>query len=137
MNPHMQYMSSQARSWTRIDMLLHIYDHAIATVRNGASVLASGSSIDNQGLRGDASRKVMLIMEGLDLNSGEVSQNIMRICSFVLEVICENDSESWERAANILELLRGAFESIQDAAREAEVTGVVPALNFTVTYSPD
>lgn len=131
MNPLMQYLSSQAHSWTRIDMLLHIYDHAITSVRDGAVLLSQGESVDAEGQRSDSARKVMLIMEGLDLDSGEVSQNIMRICSFVLEVICENDAESWERAANMLELLRGAFEAVQDEARQAEADGIVPSLNFS------
>lgn len=112
-------------------MLLHIYDHAITAVRNGAVGLARGESIDTGGQRSDVARKVMLIMEGLDLDSGEVSQNIMRICTFVMEVICENDAESWERAGNLLELLRGAFEAVQDAARQAEADGAIPALDFS------
>lgn len=133
MDPRSQYKSTQATSWTRIDMLLHIYDHAICALKAGMQALDRNESLDSGSLRRDAQTRVMLIVEGLDLKQGEVPQNIMRICTHILDVTCRDDACEWERCASLLEVIRSGFAEVQDEARQAEADGAIPPLEFAAT----
>ena len=133
MDPRSQYKSTQATSWTRIDMLLHVYDHAITALKAGTAALDGGETLDSGSLRRDAQTRVMLIVEGLDLKQGEVPQNIMRICTHILDVTCRDDACEWERCATLLEVIRSGFAEVQDEARQAEADGTIPPLEFAAT----
>lgn len=133
MDPRTHYKSSQAHSWTRIDMLLHVYDHAIRAVKEGAGALSRKENIDNKLLRIDAQSKVMLIVDGLSPDQGSVPQNILRICEFVIDITCGNDAKAWTTAAEMLEVIRSGFDEIKEQARVAEAEGKIPALDFATS----
>lgn len=114
-------------------MLLHIYDHAISALKAGTIALDNGEPLDAGSVRRDAQTRVMLIVEGLDLKQGEVPQNIMRICTHILDVTCRDDAGEWDRCATLLEVIRSGFAEVQDEARQAEADGSVPPLEFAAT----
>jgi len=111
-------------------MLIHIYDHAINALHAGATALAEGRNINEGSTRRDASSRVMLIVDGLALDSGELPQNVLRLCTFVMERIYGNDASAWKHSAELLSTLRAGFIEIRDEARESEATGKIPAINF-------
>ena len=129
MNPHQHYRRSSSFGWTRIDMLIHVYNHAINSLRKGADVLArEGSPADVVEARIDAQRKVLLITDGLALDHGEVPVRILQLCVFILDQLQSDSVEAWKNAAKLLETVREGFLGVQDAARKAEQAGEIPAL---------
>ena len=129
MNAHQQYRRSSSFGWTRIDMLIHVYNHAVNSLRNGADVIArEGSPTDIIQARIDAQRKVLLIADGLALDHGEVPIRILQLCVFVLAQIQTDSADAWTNAAKLLETVREGFLGIQDSARTAEQNGEIPAL---------
>lgn len=114
-------------------MLLHIYDHAIRSLREGAGALSRKENVDSTRLRLDAQGKVMLIVEGLSPDQGTVPQNILRICEFVIDITFGNDPKAWRTAADMLEVIRSGFDEIKEQARESEEAGQVYPLDFSTT----
>ena len=102
MDPRQRYKTSQAQSWTRVDMLIHIYNHAIESLETGANALLAGQDLDTNSIRRDAVTKVMLIVDGLALDSGELAQNVLRICTFIMQRTYSNDPEAWKHSAELL-----------------------------------
>lgn len=130
MDPRLRYKTTQAQSWTRIDMLIHIYDHAINSLQTGAHALSQGRNIDEDATRTNASSRVMLIIDGLALDSGDLPQNVLRICTFIMERIYSNDAAAWKHSAELLSTLRSGFLEIRDEARTSEATGMIPAIDY-------
>ncbi|MFY9254818.1 MAG: hypothetical protein WAO83_15310 [Fuerstiella sp.] len=130
MDPRLRYKTTQAQSWTRIDMLIHIYDHAISSLEAGAAALNAGKNLNEGSFRRDASERVMLIVDGLALEAGELPQNILRLCTFVMDRIYTNDAAAWSHSAQLLATVRSGFEEIRDEANAAEACGQIPAVNF-------
>ncbi len=130
MNPHQKYRRNSSYGWTRIDMLLHIYNHTINSLQNGADLLRSGSSVDELILaRLDAQKKILLITDGLAVDQGGTAVQVMRLCVYALDQIQTDSVEAWESAAQVLSTVREGFEGIQGAARAAEQAGEIPALD--------
>ena len=130
MDPRQRYKTSQAQSWTRVDMLIHIYNHASESLETGANALLAGQDLDTNSIRRDAVTKVMLIVDGLALDSGELAQNVLRICTFIMQRTYSNDPEAWKHSAELLSTLRSGFLEIRDEANKAEASGQIPPINY-------
>jgi len=129
MNPHQQYRRNSSYGWTRIDMLLHIYNHTINSLHSGAELLKSGASPNELvTARMDAQKKILLISDGLAVDQGGTPVQIMRLCVYALDQIQTDSPGAWESAAQVFSTVREGFEGIQEAAREAEQAGEIPAL---------
>ncbi|GAB5440472.1 MAG: hypothetical protein Fues2KO_08210 [Fuerstiella sp.] len=130
MNPHNRYRTAKAMSWTRIDMLLLIYENAIEALDKGVSILESEDQSEMLHVRVDAQRKVLLIAEGLSVDEDPTAAHIMNLCVFILDQISTDDVESWKTSVKLLETLHEGFQGIADEARELEKKGSIPALQI-------
>ncbi|MEO1980857.1 MAG: hypothetical protein ABGZ24_10105, partial [Fuerstiella sp.] len=83
MNPHLKYRNAKANAWTRIDMLLVIYEAAIEALDRGIAILESQEHSDLLHARTDAQRKILLIAEGLFIDEDPTVAQIMNLCVFV------------------------------------------------------
>ena len=111
--------------WTRVEMLLQLYDRAIKALQNAELAL----ELDQQ----DAfvthyieSQKVLLaIHSGLKPDEYEVAFNVARLLHFVLGCIGERN---FKDAIKILGELRNGFAAIAHDANELEKCGEIPAM---------
>ena len=133
MNPHQQYRRTSSWGWTRIDMLIHIYNHTINSLINGAEVL-EGESTESQiiAARADAQKKILLIADGLAVDQGGTAVNVMQLCVFALEQIQTDSAEAWRSSARVLSTVREGFLEVQDVVREQEQAGKLPALQHEI-----
>ena len=129
MNPHLKYRTATSYGWTRIDMLIQVYDMAINAMKNGVEILNGTREGNILEARIDAQRKVLLIADGLAVEKGGTAVDVLNLCLFVFDKIPSDDVNDWNSALNILETLKEGFVSIQDEAREAERNGQIPALD--------
>ncbi len=127
MNPRDRYRTASSFGWTRIDMLIHVYDHAIDSLRAGQRILQEEAG-DCIGARIDAQRKILLIADGLALDHGDTPMQILRLCVFALDQIRTDSADAWAAAARVLETVREGFLGIRDEARAAEHSGLIPQL---------
>ncbi|MDG1897830.1 MAG: hypothetical protein P8J37_23265 [Fuerstiella sp.] len=128
MNPHLKYRNAKAIAWTRIDMLLVIYEAAIEALDRGVHILESEDRNDLPHARIDAQRKVLLIAEGLSIDEDPTAAHIMNLCVFVLDQIQNDSLENWKTGVKLIETLHEGFQEIADDAREVERTGQIPQL---------
>jgi len=128
MNPHLKYRNAKAIAWTRIDMLLVIYEAAIEALDSGVNILESQDHSDLPQARIDAQRRVLLIAEGLSIDEDPTAAHIMNLCVFVLDQIQTDSLENWKTSVKLIETLHEGFQEIADDARELERTGQIPQL---------
>ncbi len=129
MNPHLRYKSSQSLAWTRVDMLLLIYDQAVSSLNEGALLLEQNRQSELLPVSLKAQRTLLMIAEGLKLDQGEVPTQVLRLCVFALDQVRTQSPDAWRSAAKVMTTLREGFQSIQDEARTAEYEGRIPALD--------
>ncbi|MEO2019731.1 MAG: hypothetical protein ABGZ53_35810, partial [Fuerstiella sp.] len=80
MNPHLKYRNAKAIAWTRIDMLLVIYEAAIVALDHGIGILESQDHSELLHAQIDAQRKILLIAEGLFIDEDPTAVHIMNLC---------------------------------------------------------
>ena len=128
MNPHTRYRTATAIAWTRIDMLLLIYENAIESLDKGIHLLEADEGSEMLHARVDAQRKVLLIAEGLNVDEDPTAAHIMNLCVFILDQIATDSLENWRSSLKLLETLHEGFQQIAEEARELERKGTIPAL---------
>lgn len=133
MNPHLRYQKAQTLSWTRVDMLLTIYEHVVASLSEGAVLLENENLSGLLPVRIRAQKALLAVADGLDLEQGELPTQVLRLVVFALDQVRTNDAASWRSAARVMQTLRDGFAEIQDQARLAEYDGKIPALDAVRT----
>lgn len=110
--------------WTRIDMLIQLYDRAIASLEGTNEAMAVGDDATYARLFLDAQKTILAIHTGLKPDEYEIAFNVARLLHFVLSSI---EQKNFEDAIMILQNLKEGFLGIAEEANELEKTGQVPA----------
>lgn len=129
MNPHLRYQTTQTYSWTRIDMLLTIYEHVVASLTEGAVLLEQDRPSQLLPVRIRAQKALLAVADGLDLEQGELPTQVLRLVVFALDQVRTDEASRWRSAARVMSTLRDGFAEIQDQMRLAEYDGKIPALD--------
>ncbi|MCA9011659.1 MAG: hypothetical protein KDB01_18025 [Planctomycetaceae bacterium] len=129
MNPYSKYKQASSLSWTRIDMLLVVYDQTVFALDEGQRLLAEKRTSELPGVRLKAMRALVAIVDGLDLAQPGLPVQILRLVEFSLEQIKSDSADAWRAASNVIGKLREGFLEIQEQARVDEYEGRIPALN--------
>ena len=130
MNPHSSYKISKANAWTRIDMLLLIYERTIEALDQGIEIIESGDLTELVFTRMEAQKRILLITDGLDVDSDSTAVHILNLCVFILDQINSDELEKWKSSLELIETLHQGFQAIADEARELERNGKIPQLQM-------
>ncbi|HQX49175.1 MAG TPA: hypothetical protein PLY87_07600 [Planctomycetaceae bacterium] len=128
MNPYSKYKQASSLAWTRIDMLLVIYDQAVLALDEGRRLLGENRASELGPVQLRAMRALVAIVDGLDLRQGELPIQIVRLVEFSLDQIRSSSPNAWHSAAEVINTLRSGFQQIQEQARNDEYEGRIPAL---------
>ncbi len=125
MNAADHYKNQVTNGWTRIDMLLALYDAIVDSLSSAEEAQAeqNESRLAQEMLR--AQRVMLGILAGLDHDRHELAGEIGRLCHFALDRISHRD---FTAARHVLSPLKEAFEEISEQAHELERTGATPPL---------
>lgn len=128
MTPHQAYRRNVQSGWTRIDMLLAIYDNTISALDDGLDVLNRNelSAYPARQLR--ASELCLLLLSGVDTNASESAMRIRDLCLYCLDQISQPDPDGWLNARNILTTLREGFQAIREQGVRMEAEGAIAPL---------
>lgn len=129
MNPHLKYKTVQSYSWTRVDMLILVYDQAVSALSEGARLLEQNRSAELPAVKLRAMKTLLAIAEGLNLQRGELPIQVLRLVVFALDQVRIESAEAWRSAESVISTLRAGFLEIQDQARNDEYEGRIPALD--------
>lgn len=124
MSPHFSYQRSTAASWTRIDLLLTVYDVGIQTANAALAALAEDDGAEATRQRLKFYRVLMQILDGLDAQY-EMTQNIQRLALYMFDRSTHGTASDWRSVLKILHTLREGFQAIRDEAVELESRGQV------------
>lgn len=127
-NRHSAYRQSSATSWTRIDMLLALYDAAVFASEHAVEAIHMGHQDKLISQRHRAQRLITELLAGVDAEQGEMANNVYRLLMFSLMQTTGSSVGEWKSVASILQQLRDAFAEIRDEAARLEQTGQIPAL---------
>jgi flagellin-specific chaperone FliS len=131
MNPYTRYQQAEP-NWTRIDMLLALYDGAIQRCEQALEALDKQDEKTAQARLIKARLIVMGLVSGV-VADDEVTTNILRLCEYVLHVLEKGGRDNVRAALNVLRILRDGFQKIRPEAAELERQGAIPPINTTST----
>lgn len=125
MNPYKTAQESSITHWTRVEMLIAIYDKAISHIEHMKA--ASDEAVaTTQRLK--AVRLVTHLLAGLNHEHGDIPRQIEALLEFVNHCLTESTDETAANAIKVLSTLREAFEGIRTQAVEMEASGELPPL---------
>jgi hypothetical protein len=128
MSPHFSYQRNAAAAWTRIDLLLTVYDVGLQTAQGALNALAIGDNDAAVRLRLKFYRVLMQILDGLDTRY-EMTQNVQRLTLYMFDRSNKGRPEDWRSILKILQVLRDGFAAIRNEAVELESKGLVPSVS--------
>lgn len=126
MNPYKSAQENSITHWTRVDLLIAIYNKAISHIEQ-MSAASDEATATSERLK--AVRLVAHLLAGLNKEHGEIPQRIEQLLEFVSHSLSEASPASAANAMKVLVTLREAFEGIREQAVEMESNGELPALN--------
>lgn len=131
MSRHVQaYRQVQAQSWTRVDMLLALYDKSLLAIDAGIVVLSAERTIEVPPARVQVQRLLLGLIDGMDIEKDETSQNLARLLMFSIRKTGTDDVQGWQDARRIVQTLREAFAGVRDEAVQAERLGEIPPIDW-------
>ncbi len=129
------YRQVQAQSWTRVDMLLALYDKALLMVEAGIHLLEQGRIEDISPARVQVQRLLLGLIDGMDLEKDETSQKMAQVLMFAMRRASLDDPSAWRDALRIIQPLSDAFHEIRDQAVAAERRGEIPPLDWGTQFA--
>jgi flagellin-specific chaperone FliS len=110
------YRQQSAQSWTRIDLLLALYDAGIQALEAGAVALRTGDERAARRHRSRTQRVLIEVLDGLNPEFPETTDRIRQLALYVLSCVTGADPSRWDAAARILSTLRSAYDAVRDDA---------------------
>jgi flagellin-specific chaperone FliS len=130
MNPAQAYLQQASNRWTRAEMLLELYDRALASLERAQRAADEGDSLRADGELITAQRFITGIVSGLDQQGGPLVENLARLNLFVAERL---GSREIPAALRVLRPLRDGFAGVRDDAIALERAGTIPEIRDAST----
>ncbi len=126
-----KYRENQLRNWTRIEMLLALYDGAIERIARARQLIDNGQQLEAGRLLLRAERIVVELLAGLALDGTELTKNLRKLYLFILDALTKATPHDLEAAERVLRTLREGWERIAPEAIELERKGQIPPVADT------
>jgi flagellin-specific chaperone FliS len=140
MNPYSAYKQNSSleatiAGWPRVDLLLTLYDKAIAQLEEGIAALRKADTESARAVFLKARLTVLGLAAGAVPQSGVVADNLLRLYEFVLHAFQEGNLEKLNGALKVLKTLREGFEGIRSEAIQLERAGEIPPANLSTSIT--
>lgn len=127
MNPYLAYRrSEEPTGWTRIDLLLALYDKALERLASAAASLADG---DHWAAVPQMAKTQLIVAElasGVRLDVDEErGANMIRLYEFVANELRRPTADGIANARAVLRTLREGFEAVREEANRLERSGLL------------
>lgn len=133
MNPYLAYRRMEENTgWTRIDMLLSLYDGAIDRLDKGAQAVRDGN--DPAAVSYLAKTQLILseLAAGVRMTGNEeLGGNLLRLYEFAAHQLRQPRLDGIATARGVLVTLREGFEAIRTEANNLERSGKLPTVEQT------
>jgi flagellin-specific chaperone FliS len=135
MQPSQAYRRNAQSAWTRVEMLLAIYDALIQHLDDGIDMLNRQdlSAYPQKQLK--VSQLILLLLDGVDTRSGELAEHVRDLCIHALGQISEPVTSHWEHVRELMQTLREGFQGIRAEANLLESTGEIRPLHHATSHT--
>lgn len=128
LNAYQKYRKDEPTGWTRIDLLLALYDKALERLDRAEAALAAG---DPETALPQLAKTQLIVTElasGIRIEvNPEANTNMLRLYEYVVHELVSATPAAIENARKVMRTLREGFEAIRAEANELERTGRLPA----------
>ena len=111
--------------WTRVELLLQLYQEAINQMKICEELASTPSSANYVAAFLQAQKAILAIHSGLKPDEFEIAFNVARLLHFVL--VCM-EKKDFGDASKILSELHEGFVAIAEEAKELEAKGEIPPM---------
>lgn len=128
MNPYQKYRHQEEPiGWTRIDLLLALYDKALERLDRAEAALRAGDRATAIPQLAKTQLIVTELAAGVRVEvNPEANTNVLRLYEFVANELAKASFEAIASARKVLRTLREGFEAVRAEANELERTGRLP-----------
>jgi flagellar protein FliS len=133
MNPYTKNQQQTVPSWTRIDMLLALFDGGVERCEQALAALERQDHAAAKKLLIKARLIVMGLASGVIADGDPVTTTILQLYEYALHSLAQGGIEGVRGTLNVLRILREGFQKIRPEAVELERSGVIPPINTTST----
>ncbi len=133
MNPYTKNQQQTVPSWTRIDMLLAIFDGGVERCEQALAALERQDHAAAKKLLIKARLIVMGLASGVIADGDPVTTTILQLYEYALHSLAQGGIEDVRGTLNVLRILREGFQKVRPEAVELERSGVIPPINTTST----
>jgi flagellin-specific chaperone FliS len=129
MRAHLAYRSRQQVGTPRIELILSLYDTAIARLEQAETLVANEpDSLPAKTLASQVQSIVRGMAAGI-VGKDRLSIDMLRLYEFVVHRVSQPSARNFRDAAKVLRTLRGAFEAVRSEATLLERAGEIPPLD--------
>jgi flagellin-specific chaperone FliS len=128
MKPTQVYAAHRSTGWTRIEMLLALYDGALDGLSRLEEATRAGNVVAAAQSRLRTARILAGLRAGIDLTRGELPRKIDQLCEFAQHALFSDNPRRVSAAGRVLARLRDGFAAIQQEAIALESRGEIPPL---------
>ena len=131
MNPYQKYrQQDEAANWTRMDLLLALYDKAVERLDRAEASLRAGDSTTAIPQIAKTQLIVSELASGVRVEvNPDANTNMLRLYEYVTTELTHASVEGIANARKILRTLREGFEAVRAEANELERAGKVPSID--------
>lgn len=133
MNPYASYQRQTAPSWTRIDMLLALFDGGIERCEQALAALERQDQRTAKNVLVKARLIVLGLASGVIPDDDPVTTTMLRLYEYAQHALGQETAEEVRGARNVLCILREGFRKIRAEAVDLERRGLIPPINDTST----
>lgn len=133
MNPYTAYQQQSPPCWTRIDMLLALFDGGIQRCEEAIAALERSDDRAARNLRNKARLIVCGLASGVIADDDPVTTNILRLYEYALHALGQGGIDDVRSVRKVLGILREGFQKIRPEAVALERQGVIPPIQSVST----
>ncbi len=116
---HQAYTRSRQHGWTRIDMIIALYQATLNSMEELERQLAEGRPLPATQMK--LQRRLLGILAGLDLSAGDLPMGIGQLVRWALSQLPIPDPRVWHHVIRTFRTICQAYESIRPEAAEQEL----------------
>ncbi len=133
MNPYATYQRQTTPTWTRIDMLLALFDGGIERCEQALAAMDRQDHRTAKNLLVKARLIVLGLASGVVADGDPVTTTFLQLYEYAQHALGQGSVEDVQGALKVLRILREGFQKIRAEAVELERRGVIPPINSTST----
>lgn len=125
MNPYRRYQPSEPETgWTRMDLLLALYDKALERLDRADAALRAKDPSEALTLLLKVQQIIMALADGVRVEvNPEANANMLRLYEYAMHEVARATAPGIANARKVLQTLRQGFEAVREEANALERAG--------------